>query len=271
MDTGASHDQITDSRKSGEAFHRAPHLDSQSRDLRNSSGNQRRFCIVAVSHTVRNSGRQRNDILKRASKFHAKHIRTGIHTEHFIHEHLLQILGRLFLLRPHYHAGRKSSPDLLRMARSGQDCHVRLGNLLLNLLRKRHQSTFFDSLRHIHDYLSVRDVRAHTACRIPRKRRRHGQYDKILSLQRTFHIRRKYHIFGNLHPRQLTYMLPLLRQHLNFLFTDRPHRNLMSVLMKQKRQRRTPASRSHNPYIRHISTFLSLFTCSDTELVLRSG
>ena len=94
------------------------------------------------------------------------------------------------------------------MAWPRQYCHIRLRNLLLDLLGERHQRILFDSLRHINDDLTVRHILAHTARGASGKWRRHCQDDEVLLLDRTLHIRRKHHILRDLHSRKLTHMLP---------------------------------------------------------------
>ena len=71
-----------------------------SRDLRHSAGDEGRFCIVPVTKTVSDPGRQGNNVLQRCSCLDPQDIRTRVYTEYRTDEGGLDILRDLLLWDP---------------------------------------------------------------------------------------------------------------------------------------------------------------------------
>ena len=132
MHARTGYDQITDAGQSVEGLLFSAHYDTQTGNLRNSAGDQRRLRVIAASQPIRCTGCQRNDIFKSRANFHAQHIRAGVNTEHRAHKHTLHELGSLFAVRRCHTGGRQSPAHLLGMARSGKDGYLRQRKFLLD-------------------------------------------------------------------------------------------------------------------------------------------
>ena len=241
MHAGAGNDQITDSRQSAKGLELTAHSGSQPGNLGNSPRDQRGLRVVSVSQSIRNTGGQGDDILKRSAQFDSLHIRAGVDAERLTHEDGLDVLRSLFAVGACDAGGGKPLAHLFRVAGSRQNRDIRHGKLLLQNLGKRFKRRFLNSLCHIYNNLSFSAVRLHLLCRGADIDGRNGGNQHVLILHDLLQAFRKHHPIRKNQIRQ-SVMAPS-RLHLrNFLRQRRPYGYVMTVVIQENSQSDSPAS-----------------------------
>ncbi|CCX65651.1 unknown [Firmicutes bacterium CAG:791] len=125
-------DQIPDPGKSRKGLHLSAHGNAKPCDLRNASCNKSCLCIVSVSKTVRDAGRQCNHILQGGTNLHSKNIRTRIDAEYLTHEDILYIHSILPAAGACNNGSRHSFSDLFCMRRTAENRCAALRNFFLD-------------------------------------------------------------------------------------------------------------------------------------------
>ena len=137
------------------------HSHTQSTHLCNSSGDQCCLRIVSAAKTICHACCQRNDIFQCSPQLNTQHVRTGIHTERFTHEQILNIFCGLSVCCTCHYRSRNISSYFLRMTRSRQHGCIYLRKYLADNICLDHQCGFFNSFRHADNDLSICHKRLH--------------------------------------------------------------------------------------------------------------
>ncbi|MPN20567.1 hypothetical protein SDC9_167946 [bioreactor metagenome] len=117
----AGHNQIAHSAQTDECHRIGTESDSQTTDFRQSARHQSRFCVVAITQSVKRSRTYCDDVLQCSTQLYPDDIRVPVDPEIGIHEQFLHITCILFVLGCGSDRCDVLFGDFFRMARSGKD------------------------------------------------------------------------------------------------------------------------------------------------------
>ena len=188
MHGSTGHDQITDAGQAPKGFHLAAHLHTEPGDFRNAPGNEGGLRIVSVAQTIRDARCQCDDVLQRCTDLNTLHIRIDVYTEAGQHEGILNFPGRCLGMGRGHNGGGDQTRNLLRVGRTGQHRHIRLGKHLLQNVCHGHHASLFDTLCHRNQDLALPDIGLHFLCRAPNIYRRNCHHQQLTFLHHLLQI-----------------------------------------------------------------------------------
>ena len=161
---------------------------AKSRDLRHTAGDEGCFCVVPVTKTVSDPGRQGNNVLQRCSCLDPQDIRTRVYTEYRTDEGGLDILRDLLFVGSRNTERWESAAYLLRVARSGKNGCLSHRKLFFYDLGHCIESILLDPLCDIDNELAILTEQFHLLRRTAHENGWDCHHEKVLIRHRFLKI-----------------------------------------------------------------------------------